>query len=145
MNSVLIQRRRRTRREHARPPQGFFDGVPDNVHSSGTHRSLALSLSSTSRPHALLGRFTSLFHRPQPVIGGSMELQRPERRGISSRHLPRDVEIAPVRDKQALYVAPRQETVNERVKRITNPTWWTRCVLFICCVSVPSPDTNGHQ
>jgi hypothetical protein len=46
---------------------------------------------------------------------------------------------------QALYVAPRQEPVSERVKRIKNPTRWTRFVLFICCVSVPGPDTNGHQ
>ncbi|OJA11538.1 hypothetical protein AZE42_09864 [Rhizopogon vesiculosus] len=145
MNSDLIQRRRPTRREPARLPQGFFDGMPGNVHSSGTRRNLVVSPSSTSRSHGFLGRFTSFFHRPQPIIGGSMEPQQPERRSISSRHLPRDVEVAPVRDKQALYVSPRQEPVSERVKGITNPTWWTRCVLFICCVSVPSTDTNGHQ
>ena len=81
---------------------------------------------------------------------------------MTSHPGPRAVEVAPVRDKQvcllpflrslkfddsvqALYVAPRQEPVSERVKRIKNPTRWTRFVLFICCVSVPGPDTNGHK
>jgi hypothetical protein len=29
-------------------------------------------------------------------------------------------------------------------KRIKNPTWWTRCILFICCVSIPQ-DVNDAQ
>ncbi|OJA14071.1 hypothetical protein AZE42_11166 [Rhizopogon vesiculosus] len=138
-----IQRRRPARREHARLPQGFFDGVPDNVHPSGTRRSLAPSPSSTPRPHEFFGRFTSLFHRPQPTISVSIELQKAQRQHMSSHPGPRAVEVAPVRDKETLYVAPRQEPVSDRVKRIQNPTWWTRCVLFICCVSIPSPDSNG--
>ncbi|OJA14730.1 hypothetical protein AZE42_12705 [Rhizopogon vesiculosus] len=64
---------------------------------------------------------------------------------MSSHPSPHVIEVAPVRDKQALYVAPRQERLSDRVKRIKNPTWWARCVLFICCVSVPSANTNGHQ
>jgi hypothetical protein len=29
-------------------------------------------------------------------------------------------------------------------KRIKNPTGWTRCILFICCVSIPQ-DANDAQ
>ncbi|OJA21073.1 hypothetical protein AZE42_09130 [Rhizopogon vesiculosus] len=114
-----------------------------SIQSSGTHRSRALSSSSTSHPHEFLDRFSS------PMVGRgrwkseSRELQKSKRQHMTSH--PGSHEIAPVRDKQALYVAPWQEPVSDRVKRITNPTWWTRCVLFICCVSVPSPDTNSHQ
>jgi len=51
---------------------------------------------------------------------------------------------------QALYVARRQERVSDMAKRIKNPTWWDRCILFICCVSIPpdandAQDTGGHQ
>ncbi|OAX40414.1 hypothetical protein K503DRAFT_620527 [Rhizopogon vinicolor AM-OR11-026] len=144
INSDPIQRRPPARCEHARLPQGFFDDAPDNVHASSTHRSLALSLSSTSRTHEFLGRFSSLFHRPHPTTGESSELQQSQRQHMTSHPGPHAVEVAPVRDKQALYVAPRQEPVSERAKHIKNPTWWTRCILFICCVSVPSTDTNGH-
>jgi hypothetical protein len=51
---------------------------------------------------------------------------------------------------QALYVAPRLERANGIAKRIKNPTQWTRCILFICCVSIPpdaddARDTGDHQ
>lgn len=54
---------------------------------------------------------------------------------------------------QTLFVAGRPERISDMVKRIKNPTWWTRCVLFICCVSIPhdgqdTPDgqaTGGAQ
>jgi len=29
-------------------------------------------------------------------------------------------------------------------KRIKNPTWWNRCILFICCVPI-SQDANDAQ
>ncbi|OJA19815.1 hypothetical protein AZE42_12341 [Rhizopogon vesiculosus] len=109
--------------------------------SSGTRRRRALSPSSTPRRHDLFGRFSSLFHRPRPTTSESMELQQPQRQHMHSHSSPRTVDVAPVRDKQALYVTPRQERLSDRVKHIKNPTWWTRCILFICCVSVPSPDT----
>ncbi|OJA12268.1 hypothetical protein AZE42_13756, partial [Rhizopogon vesiculosus] len=83
-----IQHRRPARHEHARLPQGFFDGAPDNVHSSGTRRSLALSFSSTSRPHQFLGRFSSLFHRPQPTTGESNELRQSQRQHMTSHPGP---------------------------------------------------------
>jgi len=57
---------------------------------------------------------------------------------------------------ETLYVAPRPERVSDKAKRIKNPTWWKRCILFICCVSIPqdasdaqgtnhSQDTNNAQ
>ena len=51
---------------------------------------------------------------------------------------------------QALYVARRRERPSDMAKRIKNPTWWNRCILFICCVSIPpdandGQDTGGHQ
>jgi hypothetical protein len=44
---------------------------------------------------------------------------------------------------QALFVARRQERTSEQATRIENPTWWTRCILFICCVSTQRAE--GHQ
>jgi hypothetical protein len=51
---------------------------------------------------------------------------------------------------QALYVAPRPKSTSDMAKRIKNPTWWTRCILFICCVYIPqnandAQDTNDAQ
>jgi len=46
---------------------------------------------------------------------------------------------------QALYVARRQERVSDMAKRIKNPTWWNRCILFICCVSIPQDANNGQD
>jgi len=45
---------------------------------------------------------------------------------------------------QALYVAPRQERVSDKAKRIKNPTRWKRCILFICCLPI-SQDANDAQ
>jgi len=132
--------------------------------SSNTRRPRhALSPSSTLRPpnFNFLDRFSSFFHPSQPTTGQSMELQRPQKPIISSHPGPRVVEVATVRDKevrlflsitetpitsaQALFVARRPDQMSDKVKRIKNPTWWTRCILFFCCVSVHSVDTNGRQ
>ncbi|KAJ8587150.1 hypothetical protein M405DRAFT_822039 [Rhizopogon salebrosus TDB-379] len=51
-------------------------------------------------------------------------------------------QVALVRDKQSLYVAPRQERFGDRAQRIKNPTWWTRCILVICCVSRATTNTD---
>jgi len=45
---------------------------------------------------------------------------------------------------QALYVAPRRERASDIAKRIKNPTWWTHCILFICCVSI-TQDASDAQ
>jgi len=51
---------------------------------------------------------------------------------------------------QTLYVGRRQESATDKAKRIKNPTWWNRCILFICCVSIPQDahdgqNTGGHR
>ncbi|OJA15174.1 hypothetical protein AZE42_05413 [Rhizopogon vesiculosus] len=100
--------------------------------SSGTRRSLALSSSSTSRPHEFIDRFTSLFHR-QPTTSESIELQQAQTQHMSSRPRPHIVEVAPAQDNQAcllsffqslkfddsvqpVYVAPRQERLSDWLK-----------------------------
>ncbi|OAX31864.1 hypothetical protein K503DRAFT_870448, partial [Rhizopogon vinicolor AM-OR11-026] len=123
----------------------LFNGAQDNVHSSNTHCSLALSSSLTSRPHKLLGHFSSLFYLPQPTIGESKELQQTQGQHMTSHPGPRAAEVAPVWDKQALYLAPRQETVSERVKCIKNPAWWTCRVVFICGVTCICSQTRHQQ
>ncbi|OJA20568.1 hypothetical protein AZE42_13037 [Rhizopogon vesiculosus] len=99
-------------------PQGFFDGAPNNVHFSSTSRHRALLPSSTSRPRYFLGRFPSLFHRPQSTIGESVELQRPQR---LSHPDPSVAEVAPVHDKQALFVARQPEQTSDKVKTDQEP------------------------
>ncbi|OAX36722.1 hypothetical protein K503DRAFT_280878 [Rhizopogon vinicolor AM-OR11-026] len=129
-----------------------FDDTRDGVHSStvrGTHsrstvrRRRAPARSSTSRPYAFLSRLSSLVHRSQATTDQSTELQQRQRQSITSHHSPQIVEVAAVRDKEALFVARRPERVRDMVKRIKNPTRWTRIILFICCVSLP--DTNDPQ
>jgi hypothetical protein len=44
---------------------------------------------------------------------------------------------------QPLYVARRPVRVSDQAKRIRNPTWRARCVLFTWCVSVQ--DTGGYD
>ena len=63
---------------------------------------------------------------------------------------------SPMISVQTLFVAPRPKRASSIAKRIKNPTRWTRCILFICCVSIPpdtddirdtnnAQDTSGHQ
>ncbi|OJA12174.1 hypothetical protein AZE42_05963 [Rhizopogon vesiculosus] len=52
-------------------------------------------------------------------------------------------DVPAVRDKQILHDAPWSGRPSDQAKRIKNPTWWTRCVLFICCAS--AQDINGRQ
>ncbi|KAG1797756.1 uncharacterized protein HD556DRAFT_1355098 [Suillus plorans] len=93
------------------------------------------------RPDALIDRLSSFF-RSQPHNDEEIELpQRPRR--------PHVVEVAAVRDRQALYVAPRP-----RPRPRTQPngtathaqsqpiTWWAHVVLFLCCVSLQH--THGN-
>jgi D-alanyl-lipoteichoic acid acyltransferase DltB (MBOAT superfamily) len=43
---------------------------------------------------------------------------------------------------QALYTARRPETASEMAKRIKNPKWWVRVVLFLCCASPSADDSH---
>ena len=42
-------------------------------------------------------------------------------------------------------VALPPEHASDIAKRIKNPTWWTRCILFICCVSIPQDAADDAQ
>ncbi|KAJ8587075.1 WD40 repeat-like protein [Rhizopogon salebrosus TDB-379] len=141
--------RRPDQLEHARRliPRGFFGDAQDGVHPSvtpGNHSRSStcrrpLPPSSSWRPRALLAHFSSLFHSSPPNTNEPVEFQQRSRRSMPSQHIdsPHPVEVPAVRDKETLFVAGRPERISDMVKRIKNPTWWTRCVLFICCVSIP--------
>ncbi|KAG1752796.1 hypothetical protein EDB19DRAFT_967082 [Suillus lakei] len=49
----------------------------------------------------------------------------------------------PIISMQTLYVSPPQETASDKAKRIKNPEWWVRMVLFLCCVSPGTDDSPG--
>ncbi|KAG0694555.1 WD40-repeat-containing domain protein [Suillus ampliporus] len=135
-------------------PQRFFDDAPNRVRSSATghlhphpsahRRRGALASSSGSGPHTLLGRLPFPFRRSKSNAAEATELQQHPRRGTSSHHSPGIVDVAAIRDKQALYVARRPETASDKAKRIKNPKWWVRVVLFLCCVSPATDDSNRN-
>ncbi|KAJ8583333.1 WD40 repeat-like protein [Rhizopogon salebrosus TDB-379] len=125
MNTDAWQRPAQLKHAH-QLPQGFFDSTRDGVHSSAIRD-----------PH--------LHASTRRLALSSPSLQRRTQIDALPDHSLRAVEVAAVRDKQALYVAPPRESLSEKAKRIKNPTWWIRCVLFIICVSPPntaSPDTT---
>ncbi|KAG2343251.1 WD40 repeat-like protein [Suillus weaverae] len=93
------------------------------------------------RPDALIDFLSSLFHS-QLHANEEIELSQ------YSRH-PHVVEVAAVRDRQVLYVAPRP-----RPRPHTQPNgtatpaqsrpiqWWAHAVLFLCCASPQHIDGN---
>ncbi|OJA16019.1 hypothetical protein AZE42_10590 [Rhizopogon vesiculosus] len=51
---------------------------------------------------------------------------------------------------ETLFVARRLGHVSDLAKRMVDPTWWTRSILFICCVSitkdiVDAQNTSGYR
>jgi hypothetical protein len=66
---------------------------------SSTHHHRALTPSSTSRPYALLARFSSLLRRSELNTDESIKLQRPPPRSVSG-YSPHAVDVAAVRDKE---------------------------------------------
>ncbi|KAG2097561.1 WD40-repeat-containing domain protein [Suillus discolor] len=134
-------------------PPGFFDNVQDSGPSSTTRRvhpdpclhrpRRAFALSWGSRPHALLARLPSLFHRSPPNADEPVEpQQRPLGPGTSSRRSPPVVDVPVLDDKKALYVARRPERASDKAKRVDSSKWWARVVLFLCCVSPPNDDSH---
>ncbi|KAG2038630.1 WD40-repeat-containing domain protein [Suillus americanus] len=97
---------------------------------------------SGSRSDALIDRLSSLF-RPQPHTNEEIQLSQYSRD-------PHVVEVAAMRDRQALYVAPRP-----RPHPHTQPNgtathaqsqpipWWAHVVLFFCCTSAQHTDGNA--
>lgn len=99
----------------------FFDDTPDGNYSSmpGYHNFSARHRRGPSRPSGSRSRmffshFSSLLHRSQFNTDKTTALQQPPRQNIFSRRGSQTVEVFPVRDKQALYVAPPR--VKKKVK-----------------------------
>ncbi|KIK41589.1 hypothetical protein CY34DRAFT_805883 [Suillus luteus UH-Slu-Lm8-n1] len=98
----------------------FFDNTPDGGYSPapGYHNSSARHRRGPfkplgSRSRVLFSRLSSLLRRSQINVNQTMEPQHPPRRSIFSRRGIHAVDVAAVRDKQALYVAPRPR-INEK-------------------------------
>ncbi|KAG1844343.1 hypothetical protein DFJ58DRAFT_802923 [Suillus subalutaceus] len=133
-----------------RVPEGFFKNVQGRDPSSSTsrlhsdpslrRRRLTFGLSWGSYPPALPTRLPQLFHYFQPSADEPIESQQHPGPSTSSRRSPPVVEVPALDDKKALYTARRPERASYKVKRIKNPVWWARIVLFLCCVS-PSTDS----
>jgi hypothetical protein len=64
----------------------------------------SFSPSPQSRSRALIGRFSSIFHRPPLKAHGLTGPQQRRRQSISSNHSPRVVEVPAGRDKQVRLV-----------------------------------------
>lgn len=101
----------------------FFDDTPDGNHysvpgyhnSSARHRRGSFRLSG-SRSRVLFSRLSLLIRHSQLNTDKTTALQQPPRRSIFSRRGPHAVEVATIRDKQALYVSPPRPRVNNKVK-----------------------------
>ncbi|KAG2038629.1 WD40-repeat-containing domain protein [Suillus americanus] len=151
---------------------GFFNDSSrkcGNHHrsSSRRHRSLAPSLGSAS---VLFGRLWSPFRRSHRNTDDTTELQQRPRRTIFSRGL-RIVEVAAVRDREVLYVAPPppQKTQQQNQSHgqgssttqpapATDPTTprprhahslpvrlLAHLVLFLCCAPPQRANGNAQQ
>lgn len=98
-----------------RVPPGFFDDLRGNIHSSTSY---GVHPSSDRRSHCpltpsispvLLGRLPLLFRRSHSHTSESTEIQQHSRLTTLFRHGPLTLQVAAVRDKQALFVARRPE------------------------------------
>jgi len=105
---------------HARRiPPTFFDdfdihsSTSPGVHHPSSHRVLASSIESA---RALFACIPSLFHHSRSGTGD--ELQQTQRQGIFSRRGPRVVQVAAVRDKQTLFVAPRPKQEQQQSSQL---------------------------
>ncbi|OAX38462.1 hypothetical protein K503DRAFT_800435 [Rhizopogon vinicolor AM-OR11-026] len=126
------------------PHDNDHNAKPGTRPHSSARRRPALSSSSASRPHDIVIRFFLPLRRPQPNADESMELiHNPGSTTSRHQHSPHPVLVAPMRDREALYVSPQPKRVSEQVKRIRKPTWWACCILFICCVCDAGVGTDG--
>ncbi|KAG2130800.1 uncharacterized protein EDB93DRAFT_74116 [Suillus bovinus] len=123
-----------------RVPLGFFDGMQGNIHSSAS-RSVHHPSPSRSPQHALISSvrisraffdyLPLLFRHSRPPTNEATTLQQDSRQTIFSRRSTPTVEVAAVRDKQALYVAPRPAHEKRRCYRKLNLPRYQRLLLLI--------------
>ncbi|KAG1871373.1 hypothetical protein DFJ58DRAFT_763586 [Suillus subalutaceus] len=133
-------------------PAGFFDDVQGRDPSSITRhlhpdtslhrRRRTFALSWGPRPRAFLARLPRLFRRSQTNVDEPIKSQRRPVPSTSSRRSPPVVEVPALDDKKALYTARRPERASDKAKRIKNPKWWARIVLFLCCASPSTGDNH---
>ncbi|KAG1735971.1 hypothetical protein EDB19DRAFT_1055983 [Suillus lakei] len=140
------------RRAPRRVPPGFFDDTRDHGPSSTSHRlhpdpsvhrrHRVFGLSWGLRPRALLARLPQLFRRSQPNADEPVELRQRPGPSTPFHRTPPVVEVAALDDKKALYTARRTKRASDEAKRVKNPAWWARVVLFICCASPSTDDSH---
>lgn len=104
-----------------RLPQGFFDDAREGANLSttrGTHPHSSVRRrrvpSMGLHPRVIFGRFSSLFGRSQSNAGEATKQSQHHSRTIFA---PRVVEVAAVRDKQALFVARRPERDSDKAQQ----------------------------
>lgn len=107
-----------------RLPPGFFDDAREGANSSttrGTHPHSSVRRrrvpSSGSHPRIIFGRFSSLFSRSQLNAGEATKQSQHHRQTIFAPRGPHVVEVAAVRDKQALFVARRPERDSDKAQQ----------------------------
>ncbi|KAG2341117.1 hypothetical protein BDR05DRAFT_476343 [Suillus weaverae] len=93
-----------TQFQDAQLPGGFFDDTQEYSHHSSARR--CRRALAPSRPRALLIGFSSLFHRFRSNTHETAQLQQHPTQGFTSKRRPHVVEVAAVRDKRSLHVAP---------------------------------------
>ncbi|KIK41272.1 hypothetical protein CY34DRAFT_13159 [Suillus luteus UH-Slu-Lm8-n1] len=125
-----------------RVSQGFFDGVQNSDPPTLKRRRRSSTPSWGLHPRVLLTRLPQLFNRSQPNVDEPIELQKRPGPSTSPRPRPPVVEVPARDDKKALYVARPPETASKVAKRIKNPKWWVRVVLFLCCASPSADDSH---
>ncbi|KAG2069021.1 WD40 repeat-like protein [Suillus decipiens] len=147
MNTDATRRPARLNIAHSLP-QGFFDDAHDGLHSSTmrgtrTHSSGRRTVSPfTWSPRALFGRLSSPFRRSEND-GEATELHQRQKRSIFSRRSPA-VKVPAVRDKQALFVAPRPKKDRAQQQQPHRPAQASTSQTQPSSTSAgpPAPDTN---
>ncbi|KAG2079250.1 WD40 repeat-like protein [Suillus decipiens] len=102
------------------------------------------------RPDIHIGHLFSLF-RSLPATSEEIEPPIYPRQTTSSYHSPHVVNVAAIRDKQALYVAPRPKRDRSRTQPAgttmqSRPlSLWAHLVLFLCCASPQQAEQTQQQ
>ncbi|KAG2097558.1 WD40-repeat-containing domain protein [Suillus discolor] len=110
--TILFEQKHLLDFEDAQFPEGFFDDTREYSHYPSASRSRRAFAPSRSRP--LLVGLSSLFHRFRSNKHETTQLQQRRTQGFVSLRRPHVVEVAAVRDKGSLYVAPPRSKKGKR-------------------------------
>ncbi|KAG2153033.1 WD40-repeat-containing domain protein [Suillus bovinus] len=128
---------------------GFFNDVTGRADPSGTygnHRRPSSRRPRTVVPsfgsaRALFIRLSSLLHRFQHRTNEEIELSQRSGRPIFSRHHPRVIEVAAVKDREVIFTAPppakkpQQQSQSDAQGSYTTQLPPGHLVLLLCCAS----------